>query len=78
MTPDLARRTLAEAIATFFLVFVGVGAIVADGLGSGLGHLGISLAFGIVVAAMVYATGHVSGAHLNPAVTVAFAVVGRL
>lgn len=77
MTADLARRSLAEGIATFFLVFVGVGAIVADASGGGLGHVGVSLSFGCVVATMVYATGHISGAHLNPAVTLAFTAVRK-
>ena len=75
--PDLVRRSLAEAIATFFLVFVGVGAIAADASTIAVGHPGISLAFGFVVASMVYAIGHVSGAHLNPAVTLAFRAIGR-
>lgn len=64
---------MAEAIGTFALVFVGCGAMVVDARGGGLGPVGIALAFGLVIAAMVYATGHVSGAHLNPAVTLAFA-----
>lgn len=75
--PDLARRCLAEGVATFLLVFVGVGAIAADAAGSGTGPVGVSLAFAFVVAAMVYATGHLSGAHLNPAVTLAFRAIGR-
>lgn len=74
---ELARRSLAEAIATFLLVFIGVGAIAAEGAGGGIGPLGIALAFGFVVAAMVYSVGHLSGAHLNPAVTVAFCGVKR-
>ena len=74
---DLVRRCLAELVGTFFLVLVGVGAIAVDAVSGSIGHVGISLAFGLVVAAMVYATGHVSGAHLNPAVTVALAGRGR-
>lgn len=69
---------LAEAIATFALVFVGAGAIMVDAATGGtVTHVGISLAFGLVIAAMVYATGHVSGAHINPAVTIAFAATGH-
>jgi len=74
---DLVRRSIAEAVATFFLVFVGVGAIAADASGGNVGAVGVSLAFGFVVAAMVYAVGHLSGAHLNPAVTLAFGAIGR-
>ena len=71
--PSLARRCLAEALATFVLVFAGCGAIVADAeRDAGLGTNGIALAFGLAIAAMIYATGHLSGAHINPAVTVAF------
>ena len=71
--PPLARRCLAEAIATFALVFAGCGAIVVDAeRDAGLGSNGIALAFGLVITVMVYATGHLSGAHINPAVTAAF------
>ncbi len=70
------RRALAEAVGTFGLVFAGTGAIVIDAeTGGGVGHIGISLTFGLVVMAMIYAIGHVSGAHINPAVTIAFAAV---
>jgi aquaporin NIP len=71
--PDLARRATAEGIAAFALVFAGCGAIVANAENDGaLGAVGVSLTFGLVVMAMIYATGHLSGAHINPAVTVAF------
>jgi MIP family channel proteins len=69
----LARRCLAEALATFALVFAGCGAIVLDHeRGGSLGAVGIAAAFGLVIMVMVYATGHLSGAHINPAVTLAF------
>src|SRR5260370_30274385 len=71
--PNLARRAGAEALAAFALVFAGCGAIIADHRYSGaLGVVGVALVFGLVIMVMVYATGHLSGAHINPAVTVAF------
>ncbi len=71
--PDLIRRAAAEGIGAFALVFAGCGAIIAEAEHAGaLGTVGIALVFGLVIMAMVYATGHLSGAHLNPAVTVAF------
>ncbi len=71
---DLARRAIAEGIAAFVLVFAGCGAIIVDAERSGgLGTLGIAAAFGLAIMVMIYATGHVSGAHINPAVTIAFA-----
>ena len=70
---NLGRRAAAEAIGTFFLVLIGPGAAMVDAFSRGaIGHAGVALAFGFVVAAMVYAFGHVSGAHINPAVTAAF------
>ena len=73
--PSLARRCLAEAVATFALVFAGCGAIVVDHERSGsLGATGIAASFGLAIMVMIYATGHLSGAHINPAVTVAFSV----
>lgn len=70
MTSSLARRALAEAIGTFFLVLIGAGSVVVDARTAGtLGVAGVALAFAFVVTAMIYALGHVSGAHLNPAVT---------
>jgi aquaporin NIP len=72
------RRPLAEFLGTFILVFAGTGAIVINGLAGGvIGHAGIALTFGLVVLAMIYTFGDISGAHLNPAVTVAFAAARR-
>jgi aquaporin NIP len=71
--PNLPRRAAAESLAAFALVFAGCGAIVTDIEGGGiLGTVGIALVFGLVIMAMIYATGHLSGAHINPAVTIAF------
>jgi MIP family channel proteins len=65
---------VAEAIGTFCLVFAGTGAVVIDQLTGGvIGHGGVAAAFGLVVAIMIFAVGHLSGAHLNPAVTAGFA-----
>jgi MIP family channel proteins len=73
------NRLLAEALGTFTLVLVGCGAIVVnDTQGGVIGHLGISFAFGLVVMAMIYALGNVSGAHLNPAVTLGFVAARRM
>jgi len=69
----LGRRAVAEAIGAFALVFAGCGAIVATATDENpLGAVGVSLTFGLIVMAMIYAIGHLSGAHINPAVTVAF------
>ncbi len=73
------NRYLAEAVGTFCMVFMGCGAIVVSELYAGtLGHTGVSLVFGLVVMAMIYSLGNISGAHINPAVTVAFHAAGRL
>ncbi len=71
--PDLTRRALAEGLAAFALVFAGCGAIIANTVHAGaLGGIGVSATFGLIIMAMIYATGHLSGAHVNPAVTIAF------
>ena len=71
--PNLARRALTEGIGAFALVFAGCGAIVTDAVRQGsLGTVGIGLVFGLVIMVLIYAGGHLSGAHYNPAVTIAF------
>jgi aquaporin NIP len=70
----LVRLLAAEFVGTFALVFAGCGAIMVDAKTGALGQVGVALTFGLVIMAMVYAVGHVSGAHLNPAVTFAFAL----
>jgi aquaporin Z len=71
------RKFLSELLGTFAMVFAGTGAIVINAeSGGAITHLGVALTFGLVVLAMIYTLGDVSGAHLNPAVTLAFAVAG--
>ncbi len=72
------KRYLAEALGTFALVFCGTGAIVINQeSGGAIGHLGVSLSFGLIVLAMIFAFGNLSGAHLNPVVSLAFVVAKK-
>lgn len=72
------KRYLSEYIATFILLFTGTGSVIVhQTMGGALGLLGIAAVWGLVIIALIYAFGDISGAHLNPAVTVAFAVDKR-
>jgi len=75
--PAMLRKFLAELLGTFTLIFAGTGAIVINAeSGGAITHLGVALTFGLIVLVMIYSLGDVSGAHMNPAVTIAFAAAG--
>lgn len=75
----MMKRFAAEVFGTFALVFAGTGAIIINGVSQGsITHVGVALTFGLIVLAMIYALGDVSGAHLNPAVTLGFFAAGRM
>lgn len=73
----LGRDVVAETLGTFILVFLGTGSVMVNQISQGaISHVGISLVFGAIVTALIYTLGHISGAHFNPAVTLAFWLSG--
>jgi aquaporin NIP len=79
MNTTMLRKSVAEILGTFAVVFCGTGAIVVDKVtGGAVSHVGVAITFGLIVMVMIYGLGEISGAHLNPAVTIAFALAGRL
>jgi aquaporin NIP len=70
----LTRALVAELIGTFALVFAGAGAVMVDAKTQTVSHVGVAVSFGLVITVMIYALGHISGAHFNPAVSLAFAL----
>lgn len=75
----MRKKLTAEFIGTYFLVFAaGTGAIVINEITKSLTHVGIALTFGLVVMALIYTFGHISGAHFNPAVSIGFVMNGDI
>lgn len=73
LPPGAWPAYVAEGLGTFGLVFAGCGAIMIDTLSGGqITHVGVGLVFGLIITVMIYTFGHLSGAHFNPAVTLAF------
>ena len=71
------KKLAAESLGTFILVFAGTGAIMINDIANAIGHVGIAMTFGFVIVALIYSFADVSGAHFNPAVTIAFWTMGE-
>ena len=73
LTPPLFKKCIAEFLGAFLIIFGGCGAIAVNQISQGaVTHVGVALTFGLIVMTMIYALGHISGAHFNPAVSIAF------
>ena len=78
MNKELTRKCVAEIIGTYILIFCGTGAAIVDEVSKGsVTHVGVAITFGFVVMSLIYALGDISGAHMNPAVSIAFVVAKR-
>ncbi|XP_034708205.1 probable aquaporin NIP-type [Vitis riparia] len=73
----ITQKVIAEVIGTYFVVFAGCGSVAVNGIYGSVTFPGVAATWGLIVLVMIYALGHISGAHFNPAVTITFAVLRR-